>query len=36
MVLSLCSPVARFVSGQVIAVDGAGTVDQLELDLGKI
>jgi peroxisomal 2,4-dienoyl-CoA reductase len=36
MVLYLCSPAARFVSGQVIAVDGAGTVDQLKLDLGRI
>jgi 2,4-dienoyl-CoA reductase [(3E)-enoyl-CoA-producing], peroxisomal len=35
MVLYLCSPAARFVSGQVIAVDGAGTVDQLKLDLGR-
>jgi NAD(P)-dependent dehydrogenase (short-subunit alcohol dehydrogenase family) len=34
MVLYLCSPAARFVSGQVIAVDGAGTVDLLKLDLG--
>jgi peroxisomal 2,4-dienoyl-CoA reductase len=34
-VLFLCSPVARFISGQVIAVDGAGTVDQLKLGLGR-
>ncbi len=36
MALYLCSPAARFVSGQVIAVDGAGTVDLLKLDLGKL
>jgi peroxisomal 2,4-dienoyl-CoA reductase len=35
MVLYLCSPAARFVSGQVIAVDGAGSVDQLKLGRGK-
>ena len=35
-VLFLCSPVARFISGQVIAVDGAGTVDQLKLGLGRV
>jgi peroxisomal 2,4-dienoyl-CoA reductase len=34
-VLFFCSPAARFVSGQVIAVDGAGTVDQLKLNLGR-
>jgi peroxisomal 2,4-dienoyl-CoA reductase len=33
MALYFCSAAARFVSGQVIAVDGAGTVDQLKLDL---
>jgi hypothetical protein len=27
-----CSPAGRFVSGQVIAVDGAGSVDQLRID----
>jgi NAD(P)-dependent dehydrogenase (short-subunit alcohol dehydrogenase family) len=32
MLLYLCSPAARFVSGQVIAVDGAGSVDQLKID----
>ena len=30
MVLFLCSPVARFISGQVIAVDGAASIDQSE------
>lgn len=34
MALYFCSAAARFVSGQVIAVDGAGTVDQLKLNLG--
>jgi len=33
MLLYLCSPAARFVSGQVIAVDGAGSVDQLKIDV---
>ena len=32
-VLFLCTDAARFISGQVIAVDGAGTVDLLKLDL---
>jgi NAD(P)-dependent dehydrogenase (short-subunit alcohol dehydrogenase family) len=36
MVLFLCSPAARFLSGQVIAIDGAGTTDQLKLNLGKV
>jgi NAD(P)-dependent dehydrogenase (short-subunit alcohol dehydrogenase family) len=36
LVLYLCSPVARFVSGQVIAVDGAGTTDLLRLRAGRI
>jgi len=35
-VLFFCSPAARFVSGQVIAVDGAATVDQLKLGLGRV
>jgi NAD(P)-dependent dehydrogenase (short-subunit alcohol dehydrogenase family) len=33
LVLYLCSPAARFVSGQVIAVDGAASVDQLKIDV---
>jgi 2,4-dienoyl-CoA reductase [(3E)-enoyl-CoA-producing], peroxisomal len=33
MLLYLCTPAARFVSGQVIEVDGAGSVDQLKIDL---
>jgi peroxisomal 2,4-dienoyl-CoA reductase len=33
MVLFLCTPAARFVSGQVIAVDGAGSTDLLKLTL---
>jgi peroxisomal 2,4-dienoyl-CoA reductase len=35
MTLFLCSPVARFISGQVIAVDGAASTDQLKLGLGR-
>ena len=35
MTLFLCSPVARFISGQVIAVDGGASVDQLKLNLGR-
>lgn len=31
MVLFLCSPAARLVSGQVIAVDGAASIDMLKL-----
>jgi peroxisomal 2,4-dienoyl-CoA reductase len=36
LALFLCSPVARFVSGQVIAVDGAGATDMLRLQAGPI
>jgi 2,4-dienoyl-CoA reductase [(3E)-enoyl-CoA-producing], peroxisomal len=32
MLMYFCSPAGRFVSGQVIAVDGAGSVDQLKID----
>jgi NAD(P)-dependent dehydrogenase (short-subunit alcohol dehydrogenase family) len=35
-VLFFCSPAARLISGQVIAVDGAGSVDQFKLGLGKV
>lgn len=31
MLMYLCSPAGRFVSGQVIAVDGAGSVDLLKI-----
>ena len=34
-VLFLCSPAARLVSGQVIAVDAAASVDQLKLRMGR-
>jgi peroxisomal 2,4-dienoyl-CoA reductase len=34
-VLFLCTDAARFVSGQMIAVDGGGSVDQLKLGLGR-
>jgi NAD(P)-dependent dehydrogenase (short-subunit alcohol dehydrogenase family) len=36
LTLFLCSPMARFVSGQVIAVDGAGSADALKLQAGRI
>ncbi|HEY4928135.1 MAG TPA: SDR family oxidoreductase [Acidimicrobiales bacterium] len=36
LTLFLCSPVARFISGQVIAVDGAGSADMLRLQAGPI
>src|SRR5580692_4207680 len=36
LVLFLASPAARFISGQVIAVDGAGSTDMLRLRAGKI
>jgi NAD(P)-dependent dehydrogenase (short-subunit alcohol dehydrogenase family) len=32
LLMYFCSPAGRFVSGQVIAVDGAGSVDLLKLD----
>jgi peroxisomal 2,4-dienoyl-CoA reductase len=34
--LFLCSPAARFISGQVIAVDGAGSADMLRMQAGPI
>ncbi len=36
LVLFLASPVARFISGQVVAVDGAGTTDLLRLGVGRV
>ncbi len=36
LVLFLASPAARFISGQVIAVDGAGSTDMLRIQAGKI
>ena len=35
MVMYFCSPGARIVSGQVIQVDGAGSVDAMKLDLSR-
>ncbi len=36
LALFLCTPMARFISGQVIAVDGAGSTDMLRLQAGQI
>jgi NAD(P)-dependent dehydrogenase (short-subunit alcohol dehydrogenase family) len=36
LLLFLCTEAARFISGQVISADGAGTVDLLKLDLSKL
>jgi peroxisomal 2,4-dienoyl-CoA reductase len=36
LVLFLATPAARFISGQVIAVDGASSVDQIKLDLDRL
>jgi peroxisomal 2,4-dienoyl-CoA reductase len=36
LTLFLCSPAARIISGQVIAVDGAGSTDMLRIQPGKI
>jgi NAD(P)-dependent dehydrogenase (short-subunit alcohol dehydrogenase family) len=36
MVMYFCSPAGRFVSGQVIAVDGGSSVDQLKMRLDKV
>ncbi len=36
LTLFLCSPAARFISGQVIAVDGAGSADMLRIQAGRI
>jgi NAD(P)-dependent dehydrogenase (short-subunit alcohol dehydrogenase family) len=36
LTLFLCSPAARFISGQVIAVDGAGSTDMLRIRAGQI
>jgi peroxisomal 2,4-dienoyl-CoA reductase len=36
LALYLCTPMARYVSGQVIAVDGAGSADLLKMNAGRI
>ena len=36
LALFLCSPVARFIPGQVIAVDGATSADLLKMQAGQI
>jgi len=36
LALFLCGPAARFVSGQVIAVDGARSADTLRMQAGPI